>query len=361
MIDSSTLRRRLGGLFIVGFPSTTLDDGLKRLIDEYALGGVILFDRNIESAPRLRQLTGEIRKASANPIFISIDQEGGRVQRLKSKWGFTDFPTGKRLGEVCRRREDNAPAFEIGRAMGAEMAAVGIDLDWAPVADVHSNPANTVIGDRAYGRTHDEVIPVAEAFLKGLNSAGIQGCPKHFPGHGATFGDSHQELPTLDDEMPDIQRRDLPPFNALLQQAEMVMTGHILIPAVDGEWPVTLSSEWISGYLRNWLGYSGVVVTDALEMEAIRSAFPLERAATLALRAGCDMLMQAGGYEGVAEAIDSIVDQIEAGEGNLSAEIIEEAAERVDKLKKNLKFQASDPLPPTNWPEHLALVESLDK
>lgn len=325
--------RRLGSLFVVGFPGQSVDDGMRRLIGDFALGGVILFPRNFTSRDQLIDLTGELMQLAQRPFIISVDQEGGRVQRLGLPLGFAKWPTGEALGAACRAKGDTELARRMGAAMGQELLAVGINLDWAPVVDIRSNPANRVIGDRAFGTAPDEVIPVARAFLDGFRAAGMQACVKHFPGHGHTWADSHEELPVLELDERALEARELRPFSELANEAGLVMTGHLMIPSVDSAQPVTLSRRWLTEIFKGRMGYRGAIISDALEMKAIRLSHPLAKAAGMALEAGCDLLMQADSHEGVVEALHALGD---ACTGEKWETRLADATARADALKARL-------------------------
>jgi beta-N-acetylhexosaminidase len=275
-----------GDLLLIGLPGPALDAEARALLDEVRPLGVILFRRNIVSVDQLRDLTAALREDRPDQL-VSIDHEGGRVHRMPEAT-FTHFPP---ILEIVRRG-DPALLREVGLAHAAELRAAGFDLTYAPVLDVHTNPDNPIIGDRAFGATPEEVIHYALPYLQGLTEGGILGCGKHFPGHGDTRVDSHLELPVLPASTHGIQRLrtlEMRPFaRAIAQGIPMLMTAHVVCEALDPGVPATLSRRILGDILRRELGYNGFVVSDDLEMKAIADHYPAGRAAVEAVLAGCD-------------------------------------------------------------------------
>lgn len=268
-----------GGRLLVGFPSLTLPDAVRDLAARGALAGVVLFRRNIDSPEQLAALIDAIHAAFAGqptPI-IAVDQEGGRVQRLiEPKLPVQPIPAMR----VCAEFLDLQGFEELGQAVARDLRRFGFNLDFAPVLDVDTNPRNPIIGDRAFGRHPDEVAARALAFARGLEAQGLLWCGKHFPGHGDTAVDSHLELPVLVHGRARLDLIELPPFRAAVAaQAPMIMTAHILYPALDPSLPATLSPTIIPQLLRGELGYDGVVASDDLEMKAIAGRFDLDQIA----------------------------------------------------------------------------------
>lgn len=261
------------GRILAGFEGLTLPEELVALARARALAGVVLFRRNIDSDEQLLALVGEVHRAfegQATPI-IAVDQEGGRVQRLiEPRVSVAPIPAMRAVGDYL----DNRGFEALGAIVGRDLRRYGVNLDFAPVLDVDTNPNNPIIGDRAFGRTPDEVSRRALAFGRGLEAAGVMWCGKHFPGHGDTSVDSHLELPTLTHDRERLDTIELPPFRAAVQGgAPMIMTAHIVFAALDAERPATLSPRVVPTILRAELGYDGVVASDDLEMKAIRDHF----------------------------------------------------------------------------------------
>jgi beta-N-acetylhexosaminidase len=274
-------------LLIVGFEGLRAPDDLLARVAAGRVGGVILFARNLGSPTEVAQLVDGLGRAapSGPPLIVSVDQEGGRVQRLKSP--LTEWPPMARLGA----RDDEALSEAVGRALGAELRLFGINVDFAPVLDVRTNPQNQVIGDRAFGETPEVVARHALAFWRGLEAAGVRGCGKHFPGHGDTLQDSHLELPRLERTMEQLRAVELQPFaRGVAAGVPIMMTAHIVYGGVD-ERPATMSAAWIDGVLRGQLGFGGVVVSDDLDMKAVADRFPVEQVVREALAAGVDCFL----------------------------------------------------------------------
>jgi beta-N-acetylhexosaminidase len=257
------------------------------VFEEYAFGGFILFKQNCRSPEQISDLCRSLwNTATDEAPFLAIDQEGGRVHRLPEP--FTRFPSAAQIGGSG----NTELVYQCGRATALEMAAVGLNLDFAPVLDVNSNPANPVIGDRAFGTTPEQVIKMSSAWMCGLRDGGVIPCGKHFPGHGDTDKDSHLELPLVEKSLDQLRKIELPPFaNACHAAIEALMTAHVRFTALDRELPATLSEAVVTGMLRHQLGYDGVIFSDDMEMKAISANFPPAEAAALALRAGVDVLL----------------------------------------------------------------------
>jgi beta-N-acetylhexosaminidase len=278
---------RAGQLLFVGFPGTSAPELLVECVREGRVGGVVLFRRNVESPEQVRELIGSLLSAAPPdaPLLVAIDQEGGRVQRLREPW--TEWPAMRR---VAAHGEPGKTAA-LAAALARELRELGIGLDFAPVVDVDTNPANPVIGDRAFAGTPEEVARHAAAFVSALQAGGVAACAKHFPGHGDTAQDSHHELPRLDHDLERLRRVELPPFVAAVRAGvASVMTAHVLLPALDAERPATLSPV-VLRLLREELGFDGVVFSDDLEMRAVADRFPIGERVLGALRAGVDALL----------------------------------------------------------------------
>ena len=317
----SDLARRAASLLTVGFAGKTPDAETARLLD-LGVGGVVLFARNVEAPAQVAELTRELKRRAAGPLVVSVDQEGGSVARLRS--GFTRLPPFRALGDTA----DARLARELGHVVGNELRAVGIDWNFAPVLDVDTNPANPVIGARSLASDPERVAELGSAFARGLLDAGVAPCGKHFPGHGDTRQDSHHELPRLPHALDRLERVELVPFaRAVASGIPALMTAHIVFEALDAERPASMSAAVVRGLLRERLGFSGLVVTDDLEMKAIADSFAIEDVALGALTAGVDVLLVCHSAELARRAIDAIVRGVQSGA--LDEAILKAASERV--------------------------------
>jgi beta-N-acetylhexosaminidase len=280
----SAIRRTVGQVLIGSLPGTTIPPELRSLAREFSLGGVILFARNIEAPEQIAELSHDLQTLAAEqPLWVSVDQEGGRVARLKAP--FTEWPPMAVLG----RSGDAALAGRFAAALAAELRAVGITLDFAPVLDIHTNPKNPVIGDRALAADAETVARLGAAIVRGLQENGVAACGKHFPGHGDTSTDSHLELPVVEHPPDRIRRVEFVPFSAAIDAAvACIMTAHVLVPSLDDERPATLSPRIVTDLLREELGFAGVILSDDLEMKALAGAHTAADAAVGAIAAGCD-------------------------------------------------------------------------
>jgi len=318
----NVLDHDVAGLFAVGFHGTSPSKELLELIRR-GVYGVILFGRNVESAEQVAELVVELKRAAGRPLLVSVDQEGGRVARLRSPQGFTELPPMRALGATS----DESLAFEVGALIGRELRAVGIDQDYAPVVDVDTNPHNPVIGDRSFSRDAHEVARIGTALARGLQSAGVAACAKHFPGHGDTSQDSHEDLPRLSHGLERLREVELVPFRALAAAGvASAMTAHVVFEALDARRPATLSPA-VMRLLREECGYDGCVISDDLEMKAVAEHFPLEEAAPAALAAGVDALLVCHRAEVQHRAIDLARAAVEGG--RVSRERLAEARRRV--------------------------------
>lgn len=310
-----------------GFAGTTAPDWLLRRIGE-GLASVGLFGRNVTSAPQVAALTAQLR-AERDDILVAIDEEGGDVTRLEVRTG-SSFPGNLALGAV----DDPELTRAVARELGRRLADCGVNLNWAPSADVNSNPDNPVIGVRSFGADTALVARHTAAYVEGLQAAGVAACTKHFPGHGDTAVDSHHAMPRIDVDLATLHARELVPFRAAIAAgSKSVMSAHILLPALDRERPATLSPQILTGLLRRELGYEGLIVTDGMEMRAIASTYGIERGSVLAVAAGADAICVGGGLsdEGtVLRLRDALVAAVRTGE--LPEERLADAAARVRAL-----------------------------
>jgi len=298
-------REAPGQLLFAGFEATEIPPPLREGIARGRIGGVVLFRRNLASLEQARALVAELHglAPAEAPLVVAVDEEGGRVQRLR-EW-LTPWPAMRRLGE----RDDPTLTAALGQALGRELADLGIDLDFAPVVDVDTNPANPVIGDRSFARDPAAVARHACAFLAALQAEGVAACAKHFPGHGDASVDSHLALPVLAHDLARLRVVELPPFRAVIAAGvASVMTAHVLLPAVDADEPATLSQRALA-LLRDELAYEGLVFSDDLDMHAVSERHPPRELARRALDAGVDVLLacrDAARQEGLLAGLEAL-------------------------------------------------------
>ena len=315
-------------LLCVGFPGPEVDAGLREMLAE-GVGGVILFARNATSAAQVGTLASDIRRAAAEcgraAPFVSIDHEGGRVVRARD--GFTAVPEMREIGAA-----GPAEAAWVGALFAQELRAAGINVNFAPVVDVDSNPANPVIGARSFSRDPVRVGECASALIRAMQAGGVAACAKHFPGHGDTHVDSHLDLPVLPHGLDRLESIELPPFRAAIAAGvASVMTAHVVFEALDPGVPATMSARAVGGLLRGDLGFSGVVFSDDLEMKAIADRMDFGEACVRALEAGCDCLLVCHELDRQRAAIDAIARAVRGG--RLPRERVAQSHARLDALR----------------------------
>ncbi len=348
-MPTALLRRTVAQLFMVGIPGPTLDAATGRFLSEHPPGGVILFKRNIRSAAQLRRLVAALHETGAGPRpIVALDHEGGRVHRLPRP--FTHFPPAAAVGAHGVRA-----AEAVGLAMARELRAVGIDLDFAPVLDVWSEPRNRVIGDRAFATDAARVARLGLALARGLARGGVLSCGKHFPGHGASVGDSHFVLPRVRRSRPALAAVELAPFaRAAAAGLPALMTAHVLYPALDPRRPATLSPAICHDLLRRRLGFRGVLFSDDLEMQAVARRLKPGGIAVQALRAGCDMLLVCQSLDTARAAMAGVEEAV--ARGTLEPARVSAALARIQGLRRRL----APPTPaPLRWPAHARLAHRL--
>ncbi|MFF3299791.1 glycoside hydrolase family 3 protein [Streptomyces sp. NPDC002908] len=333
-----------------GFTGTTAPDWLLRRVGE-GLASVGLFGRNIDSPEQLAELTARLR-AERDDVLVAIDEEGGDVTRLEVRNG-SSFPGNLALGAV----DDVDLTRAVARELGRRLAECGVNLNWAPSADVNSDPGNPVIGVRSFGADPALVARHTAAYVQGLQAAGVAACTKHFPGHGDTAVDSHHALPRIDVDSDTLHARELVPFRAAIAAgSKSVMSAHILLPALDPSRPATLSPRILTGLLREELGYDGLIVTDGMEMDAIAGTYGIERGSVLAIAAGADAICVGGGLadeDTVLRLRDALVSAVRTGE--LPEERLADAAARVRALASwTLRARGAAPGPGADMQEGTA-------
>ena len=338
------LRRRIGQLLIGSFSGSDVPVEMRALAREFDLGGITVFNRlgNIETPDQVAGLSFDVRNLGVElPAWVGIDQEGGRVARLRSP--FTEWPPMAVLG----RSDDPALARKFAAALAAELAAVGISLDYAPVLDIHTNPKNPVIGDRALGEKPETVSKLGRVIIEELQRAGVAACGKHFPGHGDTATDSHLELPIVEHAPDRLRAIEFAPFKAAIEaRVSFIMTAHVLVVSIDEERPATLSPKIVQRILREELGFTGVIVSDDLEMKAITNAYSPGEAAVEAIAAGCDTLLMCGGgeasnIEAQGIALEALIHAVE--DERLPLKRVEAALERNRQAKERFLREGRPP------------------
>ena len=300
------LEWRAASRLIVGFDGTEMTPELGALIDT-GISGVILFRRNCLRPEQVARLNAAIVQRAARPFFVSVDQEGGPVQRMRTP--FTEFPPHGVLGAI----DDPDLTAKVASVMARELKAIGFNVDYAPVADVNTNPSNPVIGIRSFGADPERVACHVQAWIRGMQGAGVMACAKHFPGHGDTSLDSHYALPSLPHGRKRIDQIELVPFRASIKErVGSIMTAHVVFQALDAKVPATLSKTVLAGLLRKELKYRGLIISDDLEMKAVADHWGVPEAAVLSLEAGADIVLVCktrdlvlGSIEAIAKALES--------------------------------------------------------
>ncbi len=313
-------------LFCLGFDGISLPDRVRHLL-KADLGGIVLFRRNLQDLPQICRLTRELHAAASAPLLLGVDQEGGRVTRLPAP--FLAPPAAATLGVV----DDEALTADLARAVGRELKAAGFTWNLAPVLDVHTNPANPVIGDRAFGRDPARVARLGAAVVRGLAEAGVLATAKHFPGHGETSADSHLTLPESLQSAARWRTVEFMPFRRAIQAGvPVLMVAHLFCPALDPEAPSSLSHAIITGILREELGYDGVVASDDMEMSAVADRYDLGEAAVRFLEAGGDLILicqDAARQEAAVAAVEAAVRTRRLSEARIMASL-----DRIGRLRK---------------------------
>ena len=335
---------------MVGFVGRELDPGFEELLDE-GIFGAIFFARNIGTAEEVADLGRRIKRRASAPIALALDQEGGRVARLRGP-PFTALPPMREIGA----RADIDLAERCGRLLAFELRAVGFDWNFAPVLDVDSNPKNPVIGDRALHSEASQVARMGVALARGLESGGVASCGKHFPGHGDTASDSHLMLPRLPHDMQRLRSVELVPFRAYAEGGlAALMTAHVIFEAVDPGVPATMSRRVLEDVLRGELGFEGVIVSDDLEMKAIADNYPLEEAVVRGTIAGVDLFLVCEHPSLQHRAIAALVRAVESGV--VPRRRIEESVRRLDALAAKFAHPPEDLLASLGGAEHRRMSE----
>ncbi|WP_235680362.1 glycoside hydrolase family 3 protein [Paenibacillus albicereus] len=355
-----TLKEKAAQLFVFGFHGKQPSQDILDIIEGHGVGGVIYFTRNIDDARQVHELSSQLHRAASEagrpPLLVSIDQEGGMVARIVD--GVTLMPGNMALGAAASRDG----AYETARICGEELRLLGVNLNFAPCLDVNNNPDNPVINVRSYGDRPELVSELGAAAVQGFQSSGVAATVKHFPGHGDTSVDSHHALPVVAHDRQRLEEIELPPFRAAIAAgADVIMTAHICLPALDPSGvPSTLSKPVLTGLLRGELGYDRVIVTDCLEMDAIDKTYGPGEGSVRAIEAGADLVLISHNIDKQLAGLDAVVRAVE--EGRLSEERLEQSLDRILSLKEKLgAAEAPAPWeqssPRIGTPEHRAVAE----
>lgn len=333
------LREVLGSHLIMGLQGPSLTEDEKKFLVQENIAGVILFTRNVKSPQQVYELCSEIQSlsrltAAKTPFFISVDMEGGRVARMREP--FTVWPPMRKLGDL----DSPNATYNFALAMGEELRSVGVNLDFAPCLDIFNNPKNTVIGDRAFGENPEIVARHASAAIRGFLKAEIIPCGKHFPGHGMTVIDSHEDLPVEEADLARLGRIELIPFQRAFKSGlDLVMSAHIMFPKIDPQWPATLSEIFLKDILRRQLRYQGLVITDDMDMKALAKHYDRSFLPVRALQAGADLILYCNEPESPPRALEGLEKALKDGELRLSD--LEVSMKRIQDFKvKHLKSAA---------------------
>lgn len=356
-----SVQHQVGQQLIIGISGQTLQKTEAEFIVKNNIGGVVLFSRNIANPEQVRSLCQEIqalrfKMPDKQPLFIGVDQEGGRVARLKAP--FTVWPPMIKVGAL----DSTSVAFKVGNVIGTELKAVGINLDFAPCADILTNPTNTAIGDRSFGSNPEVVARIASAMARGFIKADVIPCIKHFPGHGNTIVDSHFELPIEDKTLEDLDAVELVPFKkALRTKLDFVMFAHIKYPKIDPQWPATLSPKFVEIARQN-LRYRNLIITDDLDMKALTNNYDKKTIAVQAITAGANVLLYCNEPDSPVLALEGLHEAI--GSGKISKNLIEQNYKKILETKAE-RIAQPEPLSEKEikniigHPDHLRLAKAI--
>lgn len=360
-LAAMSLRQKVGQMIQAGFDGLEPNKEIVELIEKHHLGGVILFARNVKDIAQVADLTHKLQLAALRsghePLWISIDQEGGMVARITE--GVALMP-----GQMAIAAGGSvSAAYDAANSCGKELRALGINMNFAPDLDVNVNPDNPVIGVRSFGESPQSVAAFGAEAVRGLQDAGVAATAKHFPGHGDTSVDSHLDLPTISHSRERIYEVELYPFQKAIEAGvDAVMSSHIVFPAFESrKLPATLSHSVLTGLLREELGFRGVIVTDCMEMQAISDHYGTVQAAVMAVEAGADCILISHRHELQVGAIEAIVEAVESG--RISEERIDRSVERLLALKKKrlLSSAAPDDLKLVGCPEHRETARAISE
>ena len=335
VISKMSLEDKIGQMILAGISGTTLDTNAKNLISQFHVGGIIFYKNNFETPEQTVQLVNQLKAGNSSnlPLFLSVDQEGGKVTRLPG--GLVNFPPNNQIGEV----NDPEFSYKVGSLLGYELKEFGLNLNFAPVLDINSNPNNPVIGDRSLGNNSEIVSTLGIQTMKGIQSQNVIPTIKHFPGHGDTSVDSHLELPIVNKSLKELKELELIPFKRAIDDgADVVMVAHILLPELDKINPASMSKAVMTDILRKQLNFTGVIITDDMTMGAIIEHFDIGKAAVESVKAGSDIILIGHDYNNVVMIISSLKSAV--GNGEISEQRLNESVERIIQLKR--KYSLND-------------------
>jgi len=323
LLEEMTLNEKIGQLIVVGFPSTTVDDHIRKMIEDYHVGGVILFDRNMETPEQVAELNQDLQDLADIPLMISVDQEGGDIVRMREH--VSPIPSQQELGS----RGDEEEIYSIAKQNGKELKEMGFHVNHAPVLDLSTTDS------RCFGEDPQSTYKFGKQVIEGLTDEDITATVKHFPGNGRTDIDPHFESATVDADKTDLENSDIYPFKQMIENVDhsdfFVMVTHLIYPAYDQEYPASVSPVIIQDLLREQLGYEGIVVTDDLEMGAVTDLYTYEELGYHSIKAGADLLLVCHTLESQQQVFNGILQAVE--NGDLSEEEIDDSVERILKFK----------------------------
>jgi beta-N-acetylhexosaminidase len=360
-LKNMSVEEKVGQLFQVGFLTPTVNGQVRDMIENYHVGGVIYFSRNIESPEQTAELSNQLQQIALSsgskiPLFISADQEGGTVTRLA---GATHFPGNMALGAA----NDQDLTTEVAESTASELKNLGINVNLAPVLDINNNPDNPLIGVRSFGGDPKLVAELGAAYIKGLQSGGVIATAKHFPGHGDTDTDSHLDLPIIKHPRSRLDQVELYPFKKAIQAGvDSIMTAHVYFPAIEKEEdiPATLSKSVLTDLLRNELKFEGLIITDCMEMKAIVNTFGTVEGAVKTIEAGSDTVLVSHSYQRQKNAIEAVIEAVKSG--RISEKRIDASVKRILSLKaKRINLDQVDKADPAqiNFKNHKKIAQKL--
>ncbi|GAB4072700.1 hypothetical protein GCM10028778_04450 [Barrientosiimonas marina] len=327
--NDMSLDEKIGQMIFSGVNGTEVTSKTKNIIKKYHVGGIILYDKNIQSVAQTVNFLNDMKAVNADnphPLLLGVDEEGGSVTRMPDR--VKSLPTSRSIGEL----NDPDVSFNVGTILGKQLQALGFNLDFAPILDVNSNPNNPVIGDRSFGNNANIVSRLGIQTMKGIQSEGIISVMKHFPGHGDTATDSHLKLPKVNKNYKELSKLELKPFKkAISNGADTGMIAHILLPAIDETYPASMSEKVITGILREDYNFDGVAITDDLTMDAITNQYNVADAAVQSVKAGGDLLLVGHNPDLIATVFNELKAAVKNGE--ISEDRIDESVERITHLK----------------------------
>jgi len=345
-------------MFLVGVRGVELEAPTEAFLTEYQPGGIIYFAHNYDNHPALIAEFSEAIQNTRNaglglPLFISVDHEGGKIQRFRKP--FTHFPEPVEIGNIGSPKL----AFLVAEVMAKELRAVGVNLDYHPLCDIHTRPSNPVIGRRAFGTDDETVSRMASAMVRGFVANKMVSCVKHFPGHGDTTVDSHFDLPRVKDSLEELRERELKPFaRTIKSRVDMIMTAHMLNTSIDPKYPATLSYATMTTLLRQEMRYNKLIITDDMQMDAVAKHFGKEEMIALAIDAGCDIVMYREEEAG-REAMDTAFRLLK--EGRIKPEQVEASYARIREVKERVlmpyKAPSLEDLRVIGCPEHNEILQ----